>query len=123
MITGGNFMVYIADLYMQYLVKMKNNYTPLPKPLITTITSSLDSIFNLIKTMVIKLIYMFSAHFQIMPKFDNMVLSDLVLFKDGMYFIYSLTETLSNYGDYSINKKQFLVHHVNYIVRRSNIHA
>lgn len=56
---------------------------------------------------------MFSAHFQIMPKFDNMVLSDLVLFKDGMYFIYSLTETLSNYGDYSINKKQFLVHHVN----------
>lgn len=93
--------------------KMKNNYTPLPKPLITTITSSLDSIFNLIKTMVIKLIYMFSAHFQIMPKFDNMVLSDLVLFKDGMYFIYSLTETLSNYRDYSINKKQFLVHHVN----------
>lgn len=93
--------------------KMKNNYTPLPKPLITTITSSLDSIFNLIKTMVIKLIYMFSAHFQIMPKFDNMVLSDLVLFKDGMYFIYSLTETLSNYRDYRINKKQFLVHHVN----------
>lgn len=92
---------------------MKNNYTPLPKPLITTITSSLDSIFNLIETMVIKLIYMFSAHFQIMPKFDNMVLSDLVLFKDGMYFIYSLTETLSNYRDYRINKKQFLVHHVN----------
>lgn len=56
---------------------------------------------------------MFSAHFQIMPKFDNMVLSDLVLFKDGMYFIYSLTETLSNYRDYSINKKQFLVYHVN----------
>lgn len=48
---------------------------------------------------------MFSAHFQIMPKFDNMVLSDLVLFKDGMYFIYSLTETLSNYRDYSIFNK------------------
>lgn len=56
---------------------------------------------------------MFFAHFQIMPKFDNMVLSDLVLFKDGMYFIYSLTETLSNYRDYRINKRQFLVHHVN----------
>lgn len=55
---------------------------------------------------------MFFAHFQIMPKFDNMVLSDLVLFKDGMYFIYSLTETLSNYRDYRINKKQFLVHHM-----------
>lgn len=53
---------------------------------------------------------MFSAHFQIMPKFDNMVLSDLVLFKDGMYFIYSLTETLSNYRDYStaLIKNSFL---------------
>lgn len=51
---------------------------------------------------------MFFAHFQIMPKFDNMVLSDLVLLKDGMYFIYSLTETLSNYRDYSINKNSFL---------------
>lgn len=49
---------------------------------------------------------MFSAHFQIMPKFDNMVLSDLVLFKDGMYFIYSLTETLSNYRDYRINNQR-----------------
>lgn len=62
---------------------MKNNYTPLPKPLITTVTSSLDSIFNLIiKDNGDKIdIYMFSAHFQIMPKFDNMVLSDLVLLK------------------------------------------
>lgn len=40
-----------------------------------------------------------------MFKFDNMVLFDLVFFKDGMYFIYSFIEILLNYRDYRINKK------------------
>lgn len=51
-----------------------------------------------------------------MFKFDNMVLFDLVFFKDGMYFIYSFIEILLNYRDYSINKKQFFVYYVNQFV-------